>query len=139
MPEIMEIEKAALNLPIGQRVWLAQSLLDSLPPPSQDLCETAEIEEAEPPATGDRDWPCPTDRRGGVAAARRSSPTRLTIEFHPGVASDLDLDSFSISVLPASEASKPVPWLRAGEETFLGKKATGHFLNVQDAFFFRGL
>ena len=47
MTEILEIEKAALNLPIGQRVWLAQSLLDSLPPPSQDLCETAEIEEAE--------------------------------------------------------------------------------------------
>jgi hypothetical protein len=47
------------------------------------------------------------------------------------------LDSFSISVLPASEASKPVPWLRAGEETLLGQKITGHPLNVQDALFFR--
>jgi hypothetical protein len=47
MTEISEIEKAALNLPIGQRVWLAQSLLDSLPPPPEDECEAAEIEEAE--------------------------------------------------------------------------------------------
>jgi hypothetical protein len=47
MTEIAEIEKAALKLPIGQRVWLAQSLLDSLPLTSEDLSETAEIEEAE--------------------------------------------------------------------------------------------
>ena len=47
MTEILEIEKAALSLPIGQRAWLAQSLLDSLPPPSEDLGEAAEIEEAE--------------------------------------------------------------------------------------------
>ena len=47
MTEILEIEKAALNLPIGQRVWIAQSLLDSIPPPSADLSEGAEIEEAE--------------------------------------------------------------------------------------------
>ncbi len=47
MTEIAEIEMAALKLPIGQRVWLAQSLLDSLPLTSEDLSETAEIEEAE--------------------------------------------------------------------------------------------
>ncbi len=47
MTEISEIEKAVLNLPIGQRVWLAQSLLDSLPLTSEDLSEAAEIEEAE--------------------------------------------------------------------------------------------
>lgn len=47
MTEISEIEKAALNLPIGQRVSLAQSLLDSLPPPTEDLGEVAEMEVAE--------------------------------------------------------------------------------------------
>ena len=47
MTEIAEIQEAALKLPIGQRVWLAQSLLDSLPPTSDDLSEAAEIGEAE--------------------------------------------------------------------------------------------
>jgi hypothetical protein len=47
MTEAAEIEKAALQLPIGQRVWLAQSLLDSLALPSADVPEEAEIEEAE--------------------------------------------------------------------------------------------
>ena len=32
------------------------------------------------------------------------------------------LDSFSIAVLPTSEASKPVPWLRASKEVLLGKR-----------------
>ena len=47
MTEIAEIEKAALRLPIGQRVSLAQSLLDSLPLTSEDMSETAELDEAE--------------------------------------------------------------------------------------------
>ena len=49
------------------------------------------------------------------------------------------LDSLSIAVLPAGEASKPVPRLRAGKEVFLGQKITGHPINVRDAFFFRGV
>ncbi len=47
MTGISEIEKAALNLPLGQRVCLAQSLLDSLPPMPEDLSEAAEIEEVQ--------------------------------------------------------------------------------------------
>jgi hypothetical protein len=47
MTELSEIEKAALNLPTGQRVWLAQSLLDSLPLTPEDLSEAAEVEEAQ--------------------------------------------------------------------------------------------
>ena len=47
MTEIAEIEKAALKLPVGQRLSLAQSLLDSLPLPSEDVSEVAELEEAE--------------------------------------------------------------------------------------------
>ncbi len=47
MIEVAELEKAALQLPISQRVWLAQALLDSLPLPSADVPEEVEIEEAE--------------------------------------------------------------------------------------------
>lgn len=47
MTEIAEIEKTVLKLPLGQRVWLAQSLLDSLPLPSDDVSEAVEIAEAE--------------------------------------------------------------------------------------------
>jgi hypothetical protein len=48
------------------------------------------------------------------------------------------LGSVRIPVLAAEEADKPVPWLRAGEGAFVGKKATGHDITVRDAFFFRG-
>jgi len=47
MTEVAKLEKAALNLPIDQRVWLAQSLLDSLPLPAAEMTEAAEIEEAD--------------------------------------------------------------------------------------------
>ena len=47
MTEIAEIERAALKLPLGQRVSLAQSLLDSLPLAVEDASEAAELEEAE--------------------------------------------------------------------------------------------
>jgi hypothetical protein len=47
MTEITEIEKAALRLPVGQRVSLAQSLLDSLPLAIEDTSEAAEFDEAE--------------------------------------------------------------------------------------------
>jgi hypothetical protein len=45
--EVAEIEKAALQLPLGQRVSLAQTLLDSLPRVSEDVSEEAELAEAE--------------------------------------------------------------------------------------------
>jgi putative addiction module component (TIGR02574 family) len=45
--EVAEIEKAALQLPLGQRVLLAQTLLDSLPQVSEDVSEEAELAEAE--------------------------------------------------------------------------------------------
>ncbi len=44
MTEVAKLEKAALDLPIDQRVWLAQSLLDSLPLPAAEMTEAAEIE-----------------------------------------------------------------------------------------------
>ncbi|MCU0772598.1 MAG: addiction module protein [Verrucomicrobia bacterium] len=47
MTEVAEIEKAALQLPLGQRVSLAQTLLDSLPRVSEDVSEEAELAEAE--------------------------------------------------------------------------------------------
>ena len=47
MTEIAELEKTVLKLPIGQRVWLAQSLLDSLPPADEEVSEAAEMAEAE--------------------------------------------------------------------------------------------
>lgn len=47
MTEMAEIERAALKLPLGQRVSLAQSLLDSLPPGVEDMSEAAELDEAE--------------------------------------------------------------------------------------------
>ena len=47
MTEVAEIERAALQLPLGQRLSLAQSLLDSLPLASEDVSEEAELAEAE--------------------------------------------------------------------------------------------
>lgn len=47
MTEVAELEKAALQLPLGQRLSLAQSLPDSLPLASEDLSEEAELAEAE--------------------------------------------------------------------------------------------
>jgi putative addiction module component (TIGR02574 family) len=48
---LAEIEKAVLALPIEQRILLAESLLNSLPPETEEISEAAEIEEAER-----RDW-----------------------------------------------------------------------------------
>ena len=47
MPRIEEIEKAVLALPLEQRVLLAESLLDSLPPMGEDWSDTEELAEAE--------------------------------------------------------------------------------------------
>jgi hypothetical protein len=47
MTEVAEIERAALQLPLGQRLSLAQSLLDSLPLASEDVSEEAELAKAE--------------------------------------------------------------------------------------------
>ena len=47
MTDVAEIERAALQLPLGQRLSLAQSLLDSLPLASEDVSEEAELAEAE--------------------------------------------------------------------------------------------
>ena len=44
---LAEIEKAVLALPIEQRILLAESLLNSLPPEADEMSEAAEIEEAE--------------------------------------------------------------------------------------------
>ncbi len=47
MSAIEEIEKTVLALPVEQRVWLAESLLESLPAIGEDWSEAEEIAEAE--------------------------------------------------------------------------------------------
>ena len=46
------------------------------------------------------------------------------------------LEKRGITVLPEDEWRKPVPWLRASEDTFIGM--SGQPLRVLDAFFFEG-
>jgi hypothetical protein len=48
------------------------------------------------------------------------------------------LEALGIALLPAAEACKPVAWLKAGEDAFVGEAAVGKPITVQDAFFFRG-
>lgn len=45
MSAIQELEKTVLALPVEQRVVLAESLLDSLPPAGEDSSETEELAE----------------------------------------------------------------------------------------------
>ena len=47
MSAIQEIEKTLLALPVEQRVVLAESLLDSLPPPGEVWSEAEEFAEVE--------------------------------------------------------------------------------------------
>jgi hypothetical protein len=47
------------------------------------------------------------------------------------------LEKYGIAVLPADEWRKPVPWLRAGEDTLIGIE--GRVIRVLDAFFFEEL
>ena len=47
------------------------------------------------------------------------------------------LEKCGITVLPAEEWRKPVPWLRGGEETLVGIE--GRPVRVLDAFFFEEL
>jgi putative addiction module component (TIGR02574 family) len=47
MSAIGEIEKAVLALPLEQRAFLAESLLNSLPPPMDTWSEAEELAEAE--------------------------------------------------------------------------------------------
>ena len=47
MTGIEQIEQTVLKLPLQQRVWLTESLLDSLPPAGDELSEAAELEEVE--------------------------------------------------------------------------------------------
>jgi len=47
MSAIAEIEKTVLALPVEQRAMLAESLLGSLPPVSDDVSEAEELAEAE--------------------------------------------------------------------------------------------
>ncbi len=47
MSAIEEIEKTLLALPVEQRVWLAGSLLGSLPPLGEDWSEAEELAEVE--------------------------------------------------------------------------------------------
>ncbi len=47
MSAIEEIEKKVLSLPLDQRVWLAESLLSSLPPVEEEWSEEEELAEVE--------------------------------------------------------------------------------------------
>jgi len=47
------------------------------------------------------------------------------------------LEGSGITVLPAEEWRKPVPWLRGSEETLIG--LDGRAIRVLDTFFFEGL
>ena len=47
------------------------------------------------------------------------------------------LDKYRIAVLPEEEWRKPVPWLKADNEVFVG--AAGEPVRVMDAFFFEGM
>ncbi len=47
MSAIEELEKTVLSLPVEQRVWLAQSLLGSLPPVGEEWSEVEELAEVE--------------------------------------------------------------------------------------------
>ena len=47
MSAIEEIEKRILALPLEQRVFLAESLLGSLPPVGEDMTEAEEMAEVE--------------------------------------------------------------------------------------------
>jgi hypothetical protein len=47
MSGIEEIEKRALALPLEQRVLLAESLLESVPPIVEEMTESQEMEEVE--------------------------------------------------------------------------------------------
>ena len=45
------------------------------------------------------------------------------------------LNDFSIAVIPEEDLDRPVPWLRAGDEVFLGDAEP---ITVRQAFFFQG-
>jgi hypothetical protein len=47
------------------------------------------------------------------------------------------VESLGITVLPPAEACKPVPWLVAGEEAFVGTAIGKPSITVMDAFFFQ--
>lgn len=47
MLAIEEIEKRVLGLPLAQRVFLAESLLGSLPPAAEEMTEAEEMAEVE--------------------------------------------------------------------------------------------
>jgi hypothetical protein len=47
------------------------------------------------------------------------------------------LRDVQIAVIPGEDSGKPVPWLKAGDEVFLGH--SGEPITVRQAFFFRGL
>jgi putative addiction module component (TIGR02574 family) len=47
MSAIEEIEKRVLALPLAQRVFLAESLLGSLPPAAEEMTEAEEMAEVE--------------------------------------------------------------------------------------------
>ena len=46
------------------------------------------------------------------------------------------LDNHGIAVIGEEDLEKPVPWLRAGGNAFLG--SAGEPITVRDAFFFHG-
>jgi hypothetical protein len=46
------------------------------------------------------------------------------------------LTEAGLLVIPEEEARKPVPWLQAGEDVWVGEAFTGQPITVKDAFFF---
>ena len=48
------------------------------------------------------------------------------------------LESFGISILPAEEAEKPVPWLQPGDEVCI-ETLPNETIKLKNAFFFRGV
>ena len=80
MSAIHEIQKAALALPLEQRVLLAESLLGSLPPVSEEWTESEEMTEvigASARLKAARFNPCPREIFGAGLRLAASSECRI--------------------------------------------------------------
>ena len=81
------------------------------------------------------DW-VPIDPEVHIREAFGSQAVRALSNLRKRIATVLE--SLSITLLPPEEACKPVPWLEAGEDAFVGEAAGRPEITVQDAFFFKG-
>jgi hypothetical protein len=90
----------------------------------------AEIDSHAETADGKRIYPEEHFRK-----VRGSSAYRILTNLRAKIASLLE--KYGITVLPAEEWRKPVPWLRGGDNTLPGIE--GRPLRVLDAFFFEEL